>query len=785
MMRKLILMATTASMALLASQAQAQTTTEADDDSNRLGEIVVTAQKRAENIQDVPISILSVSGEELATAGINDPVALQKLAPTLQINNTLFGSGVVIRIRGFGSAANTPTDSEVASYLDGAYVPRPGALLTSFLDVKNVEVLSGPQGTLFGRNAALGAISINTNEPSTTDRTLNLNLEGARFQSYSASAVANLPAGDNFAVRLAGKFSGSQGQYKNLFDRQTYGERNGFVGRVSTKLAIGPALTWVLRADYTSTKGDGVFPQTVYTKTARPAQLAALASFVTNAGGTSPVFSDEPSFTFNQRFDGSYNDDRQYGITSHLNFELSPVLDVRLINNYRKWQNDQQAGDTIGTTLDLLRVKRFTESRQQSNELQLVSAKNAFLGDKLSITAGLYHAREAYVNDTVFNFGSQFCTVVLKLAPAFLRNGCIAGPQANAAAVNFDQIAKSYAVYGQTDFAILPNLSLGLGARHTWDKKTGVNEQLKNNPGAASISTTQAPLPLFFKDDRSSFRASLSWDVTPDILFFGTFSTGYKSGGFNAGGNAALTAAERTFESETVKDYQLGVKSILLDRRVRLNVTLFNTELKDFQDRSFDGTRFLVRNSGDVRSRGIDVDGNFLPIDNLKISFGGTYLDSKYISNALAPGLEGCKGGPGCPTTQNLAGKSLAFAPKLQGNVSAEIKTAPFGDGYQMAFSVSERFSASFLTSNTLNEQSRVPAYATTDLRVSLHGPDRAWRIDLFGTNVLDKRYLVTTIAQTLGGVIPELNNPVDGTTVFRGFVGDRASYGVRLAIDF
>ena len=204
-----------------AQAAQEQVATEDQVDGREV--ILVTAQKRSENIQDVPLSIVAVTGEALTAAGINDPVALQKLAPSLQINNTVFSSGVVIRIRGFGSAANTPVDSEVASYIDGAYIPRPGAILSSFLDVASVEVLSGPQGTLFGRNATLGAISINTNEPSLRNRTLSLDFEGANYESYSATGVVNLPVAETLAVRFAAKNSNSGGYYKNMLDGRTYG----------------------------------------------------------------------------------------------------------------------------------------------------------------------------------------------------------------------------------------------------------------------------------------------------------------------------------------------------------------------------------------------------------------------------------------------------------------------------------------------------------------------------------------------------------------------------------
>ena len=262
-MRKFLL-AGAAAVALTSNGAWAQTAQNevaAEEDAGDRDVILVTAQKRSEDIQKVPLSIVAVTGEALTAANINDPVALQKLAPSLQINNTIFGSGVVIRIRGFGSAANTPVDSEVASYVDGAYIPRPGALLSSFLDVASVEVLSGPQGTLFGRNATLGAININSNEPSLRDRTLSLDFEGANYESYSATGVVNLPVTDTFALRFAAKNSISDGYYKNLLDGRTYGDREVFVGRASAKWEIAPALTWLVRGDYSRTTGDGVYPQ--------------------------------------------------------------------------------------------------------------------------------------------------------------------------------------------------------------------------------------------------------------------------------------------------------------------------------------------------------------------------------------------------------------------------------------------------------------------------------------------------------------------------------------------
>ena len=791
-MRHSILLSTAAALALLSSPALAQDAPQGTppvdgsaDSGNKLDDIVVTAQKREQNIQTVPLSIVSVSGDTLAKAGITDTVALQKLVPSLQINNTFFGAGVVIRIRGFGSAANTAVDSEVASYLDGAFVPRPGALLASFLDVKNVEVLNGPQGTLFGRNATLGAISINTNAPSTKAGTASFIAEGGNYGTYSGTGVVNIPLSDTFAVRLAVKDSHTDGFYRNLLDGKRYGRNNNLVMRLSAKAELASNVTWTVRGDYTRSHGDGVYPSVVYVDTAPAAALTALANFTTNNGGTPPTFSSPPSYTVNQFFPQPFARDRQYGVTSDLRWGVASNLDVRLIDSYRDWKNDQLAGDTVGTSLRLLNVEIQTRSKAQSHELQLVSSKGAFLNHKLGVTAGLYFAREEYSLDTIFNIGNQFCPVILGRAGPATVGRCQAAPQSNAATVNFAQVAKSYAAYVQGDYEIVPSVSVALGVRHTRDRKSANYLQTQNNFALGSLVTSGVPNALAFSDNRTSVRASLSWNVTDKVMFFGTFSTGYKSGGFNSGASAAiLTPAARTFASETVEDYELGMKSTLLDGKARLNLTLFNTKLKNFQDRSFDGVAFVVRNSGDVRSRGVDLDSQLLVAGNLKLTFGATYLDSIYTNNTGAPGLEGCTGLAGCPTFQNLTGQRLAFAPKLQGNIGLNWKSEPVFNGIALGFGANEHFTSSFLTDNNDNPQSRVPGYATTDLRASLISADGKWQFDLFGQNVFDKHYFTTTVAQVLGAAIGT-NSNVTGSTLFRGFLGSPATYGARVSLNF
>ena len=799
-MRKTQWLASTAVFTLMlgASVAQAQTASPGvasasaaptdTNNSNRVQEVVVTAEKRAENIQNVPLSIRAVTGEALANAGVTNPVDLQKLVPSLQINNGLFSSGVTIRIRGFGSAANTATDSDVASYVDGAYIPRPGAILGSFLDIKNVEVLNGPQGTLFGRNAALGAISINSNAPSLHDKTLELKAEGGSYGTYGGTAVGNLPVSDTFAVRLAVTGSHTDGDFHNLLDGKTYGERNVYVGRLSTKWEITPKLSWIVRLDGSRTDGDGAYPLTVDAGTASAAALSAFAAANTRFGGSPQVYSVDPSYTFNQFFSHPYIQDRQWGVISDLTYNVSQNLDVRLIDTYRDWTDKQLVGDTIGTSLNLLNVQTNINSKAQSHELQFITPKGAFLNGHLGFTSGLYYFHERYRLDTDFNLGPQFCTTIFSLiGRPFLAPACNAGPQSPAGYFSIDQATDSYAGYVQANLQIVPKLELDAGVRETYDKKTAVFHTTSLNAlGIGSIIQPEGPESLSFSDTRPSFRVSLTYHPAERLILFGTFSTGYKSGGFNSGGTSpALTPALRTFDSETVDDYELGEKGVFFDGRLLINTTLFYTRVDNFQDRSFNGTSFIVRNSGNVRSEGVDFDGQLHFGSGFSLTSAVTYLDSIYLTDTNAPGLEGCTGLAGsCPTVQDLSGRTLDYSPKWHGNVGLQYTSQPFMGGYSATASVTENFTSSFLTVNTDNPQSRVPGYDTTDFRIALNPPGQRWQVEVFGTNVFDKHYYVSTVAQVLGAQFG-VTNPATGSTLFRGFLGDPARFGGRVSVKF
>jgi len=750
-----------------------------------MGEIVVTAQKRAESIQNVPLSISAVSGVTLARTGISDAFALQKLLPSLELTNNVVGAGVAVRIRGFGTPGNAATDSEVATYLDSVFIPRPGAAVSSFLDVKSIEVLSGPQGTLFGRNATAGAISVNTNVPSTRGLSLDMTGEASRFGGMAGTAVLNVPVSSTFAFRLAGRADHTDGIYRNRLDGETYGKSSGLMGRLSAKWDVTPDISWTARADLSRTVGHGVNPDTVYVRTASAAQLAAFSAFIARNGGTPPVYSARPSYDFNLRLQGADQFDRQYGVSSDLSWTISPILTVRLINSYRRWYNNQLTPDLFATSLDMITDRLITRSRSSSHELQLISSRDALLDGRFGFTAGLYYFTESFDQSNAYSIGADFCQARFgTLAPLSVAP-CRVGAQSYTSVAPFTQSTDSYAGYIQANYAILPRLQLDLGFRKTFDRKRGTYEQIVYNR-FGSIIVPEGPHRLRFKDSKPSVRASLSWQVNDDVMAFATFSTGYKSGGFNSGISVtALTPGVRTFVSETVQDYEIGVKSTFANGRVRFNVTGFNTNLKNFQDRSFNGQSFVIRNSGNARARGVDMETRVGLTSGFSLSGSMTFLNSVFTENPSAPGFEGCTGAAGCPLVQNLTGARLQYAPRWKGTAAVEWRSQPIGDGYVISASARENFKSSIRGTNTNNPQNRIPGYRTTDLTLGISAPGDVWRVDLFGTNIFDKRYLTSVFAQPLAALAPGVNDPATGATLFRGLIGDPARYGIRVSARF
>ena len=321
-------------------------------------EIVVTAQKRAENVQDVPISIAAFTGETLEKNNVVNLEGLGKVTPNLSIAKGAQTSYVRLAVRGIGAASNTTVEPSVAVFLDGAYVPRVGAVISSLLDMESVEVLRGPQGTLFGRNASVGAVSFHTARPKFGDFSGEVTGEVGNGDRYKASGYVNVPVGDQMAFRFAGSQQWFKGYWHNDFDDKQVGGTDDTILRGSFRAETGP-VEWVFRADYAKLKGDGATNIDFDRSSVNDTQWAI---FSTILGAPDTDLNDNDM----NQFLTADVDDKQWGLNSTLSWDIGGGSTIRLINNYRDWDNEQLDGDVIFTPPRSCRVPACSTPRART-----------------------------------------------------------------------------------------------------------------------------------------------------------------------------------------------------------------------------------------------------------------------------------------------------------------------------------------------------------------------------------------------------------------------------------
>jgi iron complex outermembrane receptor protein len=740
-----------------------------------LEEVVVTAQKRTESIQDVPISIMAFSNAALEKSGVRSADDLTKIVPNLQINRQAQASATAIRMRGVGSTGNNAIDPSVAPFIDGVYIARPGAILNSFLDVASVEVLRGPQGTLFGRNATTGAIQVNTNPPEFSELNGEIFAEVGNYDAYRVRGVINVPVSDTFAMRFAALTDQRDGYYDNLLDGESYGDRDANVVRAAARWQPNDKLDWVVRVDYAEMGGDGALPPEVSSNTS-PADLVGILGSA--FGPLSPDIDDPFDGTVNQLIAADL-DDEQWGISSDLNYDLDSGYRVRWIGAMRGWENYQLDGDVIFTGVDLLQRRGEYDSDSMSQELQLISPDGGLLDGRMDFVLGLYYFEEDYSIGENLDLGSAFCGALL---PPNLLPTCQAFPQRDATVLTFDQSAESAAVFLETNWQLTDSVELKLGGRYTTDDKSSDFEQVLNNPFGAALRAPEVG-SYDFDDDQFTYRVVLSWFPTDDTMFFANYSTGYKSGGINSSGVASPLVGRRTFDSETVEDIELGMKSTLFAGAMQLNATAYRMEIEDFQDRSFQDASFLVTNAGTLRQQGVEMEVKWLPTNDLSIDVAAAYLDSEFTDFKNASPLAGCAvlpepGTPECPNPQDNTGKTNSYSPKWEVTAGAE-HVLDFSNGMSLTSRVDYRWVDDYLAGGSdLSRQYLVDSFDIWGARATLEPANGKWALSLYGENLTDERYALQYFTQVLGGALGLLDTTT-GDTVMRHYLSAPRTYGV------
>lgn len=638
--------------------------------SSTISEVVVTAQRRPERLQDVPITVTAVSGDVLKQQALNDTTQLALAVPSLQL-----GQENSFSIRGIGTLAFAETiDSSVATAIDDVNIGRPLAAGNAFLDVAQVEVLDGPQGLLFGKNASAGLINITTTKPQLGVFSEDFDVEADTRPNSSDGAIArvtlNMPVGDNSALRLNGLY-----EYQDALTTHVGGVGARFDDNLRNFTIRGkflsnptPNLSVYLIADYNEQHGISGYADGTY-------RSLAVGSTDAQPLAANNVVAGPNNFQTAGNAPG-FRDVRNGGAQSTVSYATPIGLDLVNILAWRYYDYIQQNdGDITGADgLDLNTTK--SRYNQYSEEFRVALPSAA----RLSGQAGFYYFHSV-VQDQIARGGDDFIPAqALGGFPFCVGAAPAAGGPPNCSVDNayflgtdkaYSQASTSYALFSQLTYKLTPDLRLIGGARVTHDAiSINLNQNLLNYfvPLGAGGTFNQR-----YSDTNLSYKLGAQYDVVRGVMLYATYSSGYKGPGFND--TPATSTSSLTVLPETSDSIEIGVKSTLLSHRLVVDISAFHNKLSNYQAQSFDTNlrTFVVGNAASVTNQGVEASLTAKPVAPLTLTASGTYLDSKFNSFAGAQCYPGqVAASCGVNDTFNAAGLSTPSSPTFTGTLGAE-----------------------------------------------------------------------------------------------------------------
>ena len=735
------------------ASAQSETTAvqEQTDADYGVEEIIVTAQKREERLQDTPISITAVTGETLADRGSGTIASLGTMTPNLVYNTTApvsgASSGAVVFIRGVGQTDfQLTTDPGVGTYLDGVYVARSVGGVLDVVDVERVEVLRGPQGTLFGRNTIGGAISIISRKPG-NERAFSGALTLGSRDRVDARVSVDLPLSEGIGFNIVGSSKRQNGYVHGLLDNRDLGNVNRQAVRGTLVYDRDGPFRATLAADYTHvdeqnaasklvgisslppgspTRTDLVYNrrtgQVDTVNVAVPPGAPSLVWLYNNADvpvlGVPPYDARWITPDLGSTFANGPNGTKLniWGVAGTLEYDIGGAT-LKSITSYRRTSGSFNR-DADGSPAAVTHTENFDYRQSQfSQELQITGQ---VLDDRLKYAAGVYYFDES---------GNDLLNVTLPVAFGRVRNYTFVNN-------------KSYAAYAQATFKITPTLGITGGARYTKDEKgysVPVGGGAIVNGFAAIFGPAGTVTPFFaagsyersFKN--TSFRAGLDWKPTKDLLLYATYSEGFKSGGFNTRYLAPVPSAI-SYNPELLETYEAGAKVDLFDRKLRINTAAFHSKYDNIQLTVYDLGAPITRNGGSAEINGLEVEITAAPVRNLTLSGGFGYLDAKFTRvPTLIPTIA-------ADQQISLASK-LAKTPEWTANARAEYRL-PVTDSAEVVIS-GDWFYTSTVENDAVNSKFlRQPSYSLFNASFGLDFLDGRYSITAFVNNIADKRVI-------------------------------------------
>ena len=707
-----------------ASSASAQTV---NGEAAAADQMVVTATRRAETIQDVPVSVASLDAQLIRETGAIDLADLTKYVPNFEFSDASILPNLYVR--GIGSGTTHSIEQSVGRFIDDVYIGRAAINFHPLLDVANVEVLRGPQGTLFGKNTLGGALIINTGDP-TQDFQAEVTGTGSLYStvggSYGAEGFVSGPISDNFSARLAFLYRNREGYIENTAPGPDGGTREDWGARLKLRWDVGAYTAANLKLEYMGYEEEGLTPS----ETVEGPPLAAFQSF-------------RPEFTFDKDWRSSYDctaeiegttfcpgrDQDSYNITFDVDHEIEGWGTLTAISAYQEVDYlhlfSQVDGGVAGG------AARFTRDENYSGFTQEVRFTSEVY-ERFDYIFGAY-----YETSEVTRLQTDDTNI-----PAFLGGG----PPPFSFNEDWRQETETVAVFGQTRIRMTDQWSAILGAR--WSRETKDFSFLSRTVAYNEDPLTAPVLPgselIDFSDSRTESRATpsftLRYEPNPDLMVFANVSQGHKTGGFSD-----RPQEDQEFDAEVATAFELGAKTSLLDGRLQANIALFRMQIDDLQvARALPGptVSFEVQNAAEAVSqgvefdatfdlgRGFDIGGNFAYTDATYDDFPGASQTCPEVGGFIEDGL--------C----NYAGIPLIFAPEWKGTVFAGYDADSFIGDWGFSARADANYSSEYYTELSYAEVLSQDDYVILNGSIALISPNDRVTVRLFGKNLTEEYVL-------------------------------------------
>ena len=727
-----------------------------------VAEVVVTAQKRPERLQDIPVAVSVINNAFLAQNHISSIGQIQQISPSVSFTDSANTRGDGLSIRGIGTLNfSDGVEPSVATVVDGVVIGRSAATFFDFNDIERIEILRGPQGTLFGKNSSAGVVNIITARPDLQALEVEGSVSYGQLNEVKVKGSASLPlVQDALALRVTSFYDRIDGLVHNLYNGDDLNGNDSYGARAKLLFKPSEAFDAYFIADYAKSDGEccvstarSILPTTRYFGSTGPLRTELLSAIVPGDDN------------LNARFDGrTFGDQDTEGVSLEMNAHLGDY-NLTSISAYRRF-HDIDNNDTDTVPVNILNLNDANQYQHQfSEELRLTSPA----GQMFEYVAGAY-------------FFAQTVTTRTDIAGTLgqvLPPGVLLGNSVDRAIRT-----RNAAVFGQGTLHLGEHLRLIGGARQTHEQLAArFLRTVPSNYSAVVPGTGGPPLndpSLTASDNNFSYKTALQYDFTPDFMLYASYTRGYKGKAINLVNGLSQTvirSGHAVLAPEIPKSYEVGMRSRWLDRRLILNLTAFWTNFNNFQSQSYDAAlvAFTLANAGNLRSRGLEGEATYAAFRGLNLATSVVFTANN-VDDYVIPCYPGQTAAQGCLKGQeNVSGARLVNSPRWAFTTSGDY-THELGLGSYAGF-VSATYTYRSRVNFTFNDPHDVQSgYGVLNLNLGVETGDHRFKISVFARNALDKHYALV-IAST----------PYDSSAAGSGYNGlltadSRRIIGIELA---